>query len=45
VAGDEYAQLNIGARIILENSANGALPIRDGNKRENNEEKPPRGEA
>jgi len=37
VAGDESARLNIGARITRENSENGALPIRDGNKRENNE--------
>jgi hypothetical protein len=46
VAGNEYARLNIGASITHENSENGALPIRDGNKRENNEnKKPPRGEA
>jgi hypothetical protein len=39
VAGDEYARLNIGASITSANSENGALPIRDGEQSENNENK------
>jgi hypothetical protein len=39
VGGDEYARLNIGASITRANSENGALPIRDGEQTENNENK------